>query len=371
MVIYLRELENWETIDKIVTIDISMRGAIGGIYEATRKVHDKPLTYSAAKALVKNVKPGDRVIIVTGFPVRAWISTAIGETDGPPGAAVVAKAVSVGLDAMPIIISDEGLRGLISVACNGVGLPTVEVRDVQKAVETIGKVHTLRCAAIDRFPADVEEAKRVACKVLDELRPSALISIERPGMNEKGFYHLSYGKELSGGSGRVLAKLDYLFEEARLRGVTTIGVGDLGNELGMGVIKDYVKANVPFGSQCKCPCKAGIASVTEVNHLVVSTVSNWGAYAIAACLAVLLEKPEILHRGETEKHVLNACTLNAGAYNGKVHSEKPELLGGADGLSDVTHASLVEVLRTTAMKLIERRRGKPHHTYVNSRDLSK
>jgi hypothetical protein len=34
--------------------------------------------------------------------------------------------------------------------------------------------------------------------------------------------------------------MDYLFEEAKRRGILTIGIGDLGNELGMGYIKEAI-----------------------------------------------------------------------------------------------------------------------------------
>jgi thiamine pyrophosphate-dependent acetolactate synthase large subunit-like protein len=70
-------------------------------------------------------------------------------------------------------------------------------------------------------------------------------------------------------------------------GVLTVGIGDGGNEIGMGNIYDTVRKVVPYGDQCKCPAKCGIADSTLVDVTVVATVSNWGAYGIEACLAAL------------------------------------------------------------------------------------
>lgn len=69
-----------------------------------------------------------------------------------------------------------------------------------------------------------------------------------------------------------------LFEAARQRGVLTIGVGDPGNEIGMGAIADTVKRLLPYGAECQCSCAGGVADATEVDVVVPGTCSNWGAY---------------------------------------------------------------------------------------------
>src|SRR5262249_30912170 len=67
-----------------------------------------------------------------------------------------------------------------------------------------------------------------------------------------------------------------LFEWAnRQSGVTTIGIGDGGNEIGMGKISwDIIDRNIAGGGlvACRVPTK----------HLIVCGISNWGAYALAA-----------------------------------------------------------------------------------------
>jgi hypothetical protein len=73
-----------------------------------------------------------------------------------------------------------------------------------------------------------------------------------------------------------------LFEAALCQtpSVATIGIGDGGNEIGMGKIAwDVIRLNVPGG--------ANVACRVPTDRLVVSGVSNWGAYGLAAGVLAL------------------------------------------------------------------------------------
>ncbi len=62
--------------------------------------------------------------------------------------------------------------------------------------------------------------------------------------------------------------------------MTTIGIGDGGNEIGMGKIRwDTIRRNIPNGGLIACR--------VPTDHLIVAGVSNWGAYALAAGVAYL------------------------------------------------------------------------------------
>jgi hypothetical protein len=65
-----------------------------------------------------------------------------------------------------------------------------------------------------------------------------------------------------------------LFEAApALPGLTTIGIGDGGNEIGMGKIPwDVIRGNVPGGGLVACR--------VPTDHLIVCGISNWGAYGL-------------------------------------------------------------------------------------------
>jgi len=81
--------------------------------------------------------------------------------------------------------------------------------------------------------------------------------------------------------------------------VTTIGIGDGGNEIGMGKISwDVIRRNIPNGGLVACR--------VPTDHLIVCGVSNWGAYALAAGVALLRGKklPRELFDVEPERELL-------------------------------------------------------------------
>lgn len=119
----------------------------------------------------------------------------------------------------------------------------------------------------------------------------------------------------------------------------TIGIGDGGNEIGMGNILQSVIENVPFGSACRCPCGGGIASVTTADHLVVSSVSNWGAYALAALTASLANIP--FEHGPVEERRLIKTAVDAGAVDGVTGKS----IEAVDGLSVVKNVEYVKKSR--------------------------
>lgn len=88
--------------------------------------------------------------------------------------------------------------------------------------------------------------------------------------------------------------------------VATIGIGDGGNEIGMGrVPHETVVKNIPNGHLIHCR--------VPTDHLIVAGVSNWGAYALAAGLFVLngIEPPRDLFDPDRERAIL-AVMVQAG-----------------------------------------------------------
>jgi len=78
-----------------------------------------------------------------------------------------------------------------------------------------------------------------------------------------------------------------LFEVAAINRppITTIGIGDGGNEIGMGKIPwDVIERNITNGKGGLVACRV------PTEHLIVCGVSNWGAYALAAGVGLLRGK---------------------------------------------------------------------------------
>jgi hypothetical protein len=288
-----------EEIDRLIRVAIppKLAGAadvpiIEVLYSSARKkLGDQPLTLLAAQQLMDRVKPKDTVIFLTGWTIRNWMEA---ETDGPPGCASLARALSLGLKAVPVIVTEEKIVETVSGAFQGAGLHQYPLNEIKKYQHRFGVIG---------LPAGIseKESEKIIKKLLDEINPSALIAVEKAGPNEKGVYHSARGEDLSA----INLKAGILVDEARKRNILTIGMGDLGNEIGMGLVKETIKKVLPIGKKCKCPCEAGIACETATDIAIPCSISNWGAYGIEACLALLLDQLEIMHDGISEDAIYN------------------------------------------------------------------
>ena len=180
------------------------------------------------------------VLIGTGFPVVDTF-----ETDGPVGAIALYQTLEK-LGATPVLVC---------------GPP------VSQALMENFRVHEIRVG-------EHQERTLEAFKALYHYNPDAIISIERPGQAEDGGYYNMRGESISART----ACFDTFIKNAKC---PTIGIGDGGNEIGMGNIADVLK-DLDI-----------TASVTCVDELLIADVSNWGAYGLIAFLS-LWHKQDLL-----------------------------------------------------------------------------
>jgi len=321
-----------EIIDRLITVQLCSAG--GGshytqkpvspeLYDAAREKIKDPLTYTAAMNLLDTIKPGDNVFIATGFIVAPWMRP---EVDGPIGAASLARALSVCFNATPVIITENENIAIFK--------PVFEVTGLQ--IDTAKNSNALpRRIIFEPFPINEKFAMDQTTQLLDRFNPSAIITIEKPSYNEKKVYHNGHGMDVS----NLVAKTDVLIEAAKKKGILTIGMGDGGNEIGMGLISDTVKSLIPTGKKCKCPCRAGIAAKTETDVLVVGSVANWGSYGVEACLAIATDTPKVLHDGCLERFILDA-SIRAGIVDPSTGLSE----GYADGTHTEINVYLIEML---------------------------
>lgn len=310
-----------ESVDKLITVDVSGRGVIHALYKAARQITGAPLGLSAAQALLDTIKPDDNVLITTGFPIPPTMAP---ETDGPLGALVLARFLSLEMGAKIILITEKDALDVTLVLAESLGMTVSRSEHYESELSLLS------------FPIVEKAALQYAIKTLKDFNPSAIIAVEKVGRNRRGVYHKMSGNDISANA----IKVDNLFIEAEKRGVLTIGVGDGGNEIGMGQISEAVRKYVPYGEICECPCRGGIACEIKTDQLVAATVSNWGAYGIIACLSAVMGKTEGLHSGEMER-VLLVEASRRGAVDGVTGKTAPS----CDGLYDEVHAHLVELLR--------------------------
>jgi len=302
-----------EGIDRLITIDFRARGVIYRLYEAARKLCNSPLTLTAAQQIADEISKGDHIILTTGFILPP---NYIPESDGPSGAVALARALKIASKAKPIFITEEKTKEILLATLNAVDMQNMTILN---------------------FPLKLEEAETEAEEILEKYNPSLIVAIEKPGRNDKGEYHTMKGINISA----FHAKIEPLIEKANRQGILTIGIGDGGNEIGMGNIKGTVEEYVPYAKECQCPCEGGIAAESKVDLLVTASVSNWGAYGIEACIEAITGKEGILHSPEIEENMLKSL-FEAGAVDGASGQKRPLV----DGVPHRTHSTIISMLKT-------------------------
>jgi hypothetical protein len=334
-----------ESADRLVSAQVFMSGGAAALttrnvtkelYEAAREIQREPLTYLAAKALLERVKPRDTVLICAGFFDPPSM---IDEADGPLGAALLARSLCVALDATPVLVTEVANMERTTHLLRSLGL---EVVDFELAKTTPFK------ASVMPLPIDPARAQQVVQHIYDQTQPSALVAIEKPSPNAKGYYHTGVGLNVTD----VVGKVTHLVDAARQRGIVSIGIGDGGNEVGMGKILKASQDVLPTGKKCLyCPCGEGIATSTDTDILVVGAVANWASYAIEACLAAALHMPEAIHSLDEERRATQAA-----CQAGLIDPTTGLANGWVDGTPPVCSESMLELFRQMVELRLTRRR---------------
>ena len=173
------------------------------------------------------------VLIGTGFPVVETF-----ETDGPVGAIAIYETLEK-LGATPILICDK---------------------PISQALAERFRIYEIHVGDDRRREYEAQHA-------LTAFRPDAVISIERPGQAADGGYYNMRGESIS----EYTACFDNFMN---LSDCPTIAIGDGGNEIGMGKVTAALEdLNI-------------VPSTTTCDELIVTDVSNWGAYGIISFLSL-------------------------------------------------------------------------------------
>lgn len=315
-----------ENLDALMNLDPSCLGINRAIYPGARDYEKGPLAMSCAQYLVDTVKPGDTVLIMCGFVLK---NQKRAEMDGFTGALVMARALSKGLGAKPVIITPRESEEAVKHCAYAVGMHYVESVGLLRERD-----FSVTGYSISR---DAREARAQAEQILKETNPGAVITMEVASANEKGVYHMAVGWDVT----EIEAKMDELFFLAKERGIPTCSIGDCGNELGMGAIGPYIKEHVPGAGAggCYCGCREGAASATAADHIIIAKTADWGCYALAAALAYLLENMRVMHDGEMQKELMKAASRN-----GLVTTDG-SLTPAIDGYGIEINVMIVELMR--------------------------
>lgn len=307
-------IEKINRIEAVCGLDIGGRQGIQPVAEYARGG-----LLAAARSLADHPRP--HIGIISGYFV-AKATPPNCETDGPPGAVHLASAFHrAGIPCR--IVTDTPNANTMVAAAWGAGLPSDFPIDF---------------VSMDDEGRDGGVPLGDVIAVWRSMSPpiSHVISLERAGPAKDGRPHMSNGDDMSA----FTAPLEKIFSDNHW---TSIGVGDGGNELGMGKLpRDLVEKYLVPGERYSC--------VVGCDHLIVHGVCNWAAYSLLAALALL--RPELrapLAAGltrETDHRILGAAVKKGFAVSYEKWGGRRVPCMCVDGLPWEVHADkLEEVVR--------------------------
>jgi hypothetical protein len=280
------------------------RGVTARLYELANSGQDAISSQIARTVLSRK----DAVVgIFTGAADTTHLPN--GENDGPIGSVVLARALELLNYDVTIFTEIESLTATKGLA---------DLLDIRSPIIELSKNPGAQHQSLS--------------KSLD-----IAIAIEKPGVNVKGIMHSCTGHGYR--ENALEADLHGLFNSMNKSGKITIGIGDGGNEIGFGNIRKSAQDIVPFGRSCQCGCGGGIIAMTEATFLYPVGVSNWGAYALSAALAIATKNPLLAHRPEMERSML-ALAVEFDCRDGVLGKAQFSV----DGISGESSAAVVHLL---------------------------
>ena len=286
----------------------------------------------AVHALTDGFKAG--VMIFTGFTIPNATPPAP-ETDGPPGALFLAHSL-IELGYRPLLVTEANGLACLQAGLSHLGIqskvavmespvpddPNYAEKILEKAEKLVGTISHL--IAIEKCGPSHN---------LDTIQPIEKIAfIEQTKPNERGQTLTMSCRNITAINAPVHTLFDPIF--AKKHKLTTIGIGDGGNEIGMGNIPWQVIAdNINHGSRIACS--------TKTNHLIVAGVSNWGAYALGA-LAVRTKHKNLSHtlNMHAEEKLIDTMVREGKLVDGR--KGIPD--NSVDGLDWKVHANVIRTI---------------------------
>jgi len=215
-----------------------------------------------------------KIFITSGFYI---LNSKAPETDGPPGTIALAKTLrDLGYEVF--IITDKF---------------SIEIFKGMYSNENVLEFPILSHV----------ESNLHSNNLIKQFDPRLIISIERAGLSADGKYKNFKGVDFSSYN----AKIDYLFEQIP----NSIGIGDGGNEIGMGNYKEEI---------LELDIHPDPSTITA-SESIIATTSNWGAYGLIAGIS-LIKKYNYLPSVQDGKDMIEEC-VRLGAVEGLSGDKKP------------------------------------------------
>jgi len=306
--------------------------------------------YRAVKFLADN--PGCQVGIVTGFYVPTANPPAP-ENDGPPGALFMARGLNQ-LGYPVLLISDRYCRKPLH---QGIELFENQIKDLEFVEFPFEKpqIESFVNSFINNYP-------RLQCLTsIERIGPchtmtSFLNDSPKPDKETVEQFNKYGPGDLAGESlnmrgipvSRYTAPIHLLFEQAKHppNSMFTIGIGDGGNEIGMGTIPwQVIASNILNGLGGKIACRV------KTDTTIVAGVSNWAGYALMAGLYLYLNRVADfldLYDKSTETKLIEIYYRTKSAVDGKLGCPAMSV----DGIEWDLHLRVMEFIQTIVTTIV-------------------
>ena len=322
-------------IDRLIRRDPARRGLI------STEPQYGPLgagqLHAAAEDLAQHASC---VALVTGFFVPRSDPPAA-ETDGPPGTLLLAQALeAIGIETW--VITDELCANAVAVAADAsvysrtrlLVSPRMSADWSAEFLEGGVGRRLSHLVALERVGPSHTQASFLAQQRVAP--PPVEIFGERVHVETHGRCHNMRGEIIDEHTGELYR----LFEDVRrLRpDVKTIGVGDGGNEIGMGAILwEELVRRLEGAHAARIPCRIA------TDWLIVAGTSNWGGYALAAATLLLRGATEALGPwdGDHQRRVIEQMVEQGPAVDGVTARREATV----DGLPFLTYIQPWEGIR--------------------------
>jgi len=268
----MNENSYWEILSNIITLDLNLRGVVNELDRVLKQLKGREYLKNVCSRVSSRLDYGSEVFIFTGFPIPPLYRF---ESDGPIGAIVLARAL-LHLNAKPLIIVERNLLRVIVRLALSLKLRVNVGGTVSKGVGVLGV-----------NPSG--EGEEQILRLLSHFHPSIAIFIEKPGQSINGRYYTMRLEDIS----NYVFKVDQIIPLTSKLSILTVGIGDGGNEVGMGILYKL---------------SPRVITVTRTDELIVSTISNWGVYALVAGLSFIRGVIDILHKPEYEELLIREAT---------------------------------------------------------------
>jgi hypothetical protein len=284
-----------EQLERLIRRDPANRGLIAG-----EEAHGPLCAGHLGAAAFHLAEHATHVGLVTGFYVPHGQPPAA-ETDGPPGTLMLARALeSLGIEVT--VLTDELCFPAVSAAAAATGFDAEslavfphESRTWLHAFFTTGRGRNLtHLIAVERAgpshtPDSLSQQQRNTPPPLEQF--AAMVPTQ-----SQNRCHNMRGRQID----EHTAETYRLFDElSKYRPKSkTIGIGDGGNEIGMGsILWEELHRRLDGEQAARIPCRIA------TDWTIVAGVSNWGAYALAAAVLLVRDKVDFLRDWDADREL--------------------------------------------------------------------